>query len=225
MHNDEKKEFLTNLQADLDFSSVGVKTGFQRTETFGRSKSFQMMNNLQIGGDTTDKSFKDWIGTIDMKNANIIEYTEIRTLDNFISEDIKELLKEPLNLVIKKYEKRKEYSLIIKKLKEKNEEPYFYNKNETLRIGVNNSENKDIICDNKESFEMKEGLFSEAKKTISKTFNNNIIVGIEIISESGNSKAKYSFKNSLLTDEINIDFSSKKFMKFKINIYLIKYPK
>jgi len=129
MHNDEKKEFLTNLKADLDFSSVGVKTGFQRTETFGRSKSFQMMNNFQIGGDTTDKPFKDWIGTIDMKNANIIEYTEIRTLDNFISEDIKELLKEPLNLVIKKYEKRKEYYFIIKKLKEKNVEPYFYNKN------------------------------------------------------------------------------------------------
>ena len=90
---------------------------------------------------------------------------------------------------------------------------------------MNNSENKDITCDNKESFEMKAGLFSEAKKTISKTFNNNIIVGVEIINESRNSKAKYSFKNPLLTDEININFSSKKFMKFRINIYLIKYPK
>ena len=184
-----------------------------------------MMNKLQIGGDTTDKPFKDWVGTIDLKNANIIEYAEIRTLDNFIDRNLKELLKEPLNLVIKKYEKRREYYYIIKKLKEKNEEHYFYNKTETLRIGMNNRDNKDIVCDSEESFEMKAGLFSGAKKTISKTFNDNVIVGVEIINESGNSKAKFSFKNPLLTDEINIDFVSKKYMKYRINIYLIKYPK
>ena len=225
MNNNEKKQFLINLKADLDFSSVGVKTDIQRTETFGRSRSFEMMNKLQIGGDTTDKPFKDWVGTIDLKNANIIEYAEIRTLDNFIDRDLRDLLKEPLNLVIKKYEKRREYYYIIKKLKEKNEEYYFYNKTETLRIGMNNRDNKDIVCDSEESFEMKAGLFSGAKKTISKTFNDNVIVGVEIINESGNSKAKFSFKNPLLTDEINIDFASKKYMKYRINIYLIKYPK
>jgi len=224
MSTDKKRKFLASLKADLEISVAKSENSSNIKKTFSRSKTFNMMHQLKIWGDTSKKSFEDWIGTVDLLNANIIEYSEIRTIDNFLDKEIQEGLKKPLNLVIYKYKKRKDYFSLIQQIKSKKLEE-FYNESGRLVIGKNKNSSKYIQCNSDESFEIKSSLFNDAKKTISRTFDD-IIIGLEIIDVSEKvGVAKYSFRNPLLTNEVNINFVSKKSMKFKINIYTIRYPK
>ena len=223
MSNEQKRNFFSNLKADLEISSVKSKNSLEMKKTFSRSKTFNMMHQLKIGGDTSKKSFEEWLGTVDLQNSNIIEYAELRRIDYFMDKELKNSLKEPLKLIVDKYQRRKDYFSLIQQIKSKKLEE-FYNKRGNFEIGKNSNFNHRIKCDSGESFEIKSGIIKDAKKTVSKIFEN-IIVGLEIKDISDKVEvAKYSFRNPLLTNEVNITFVSKKNMKFKINIYTIRYP-
>lgn len=220
----EIKGLLASLNLDLKFSEIETKNGFERKRTFTKSNSFNMINRLKLGGDT-NKKLDEWIESVDLEKAAIIEYSLFRTIEDFIDNDQKRLLREPLKIINIKYEKKREYINIIKDLKNNRGELHYFNISDTIRIGKHDKSNKNLICDDSESFDMKYKVFGSNEKKITKDFTPDIIVGIEIINQSENpSAAKFSFHNPILKSDINITFTSKKAMKFDINIYTMKKP-
>ena len=58
MNDEQKKKFLIGLKADLDIASVKSKNALEVKKTFSRSKTFTMMHQLKIGGDTNKNHLK-----------------------------------------------------------------------------------------------------------------------------------------------------------------------
>lgn len=195
-----------------------MKRNFERTNTYN------IISRNKIGGDTTNKKIEEWIETLNLENASIIEYTIIREIHTFIDADVREELKEPLELIEKKYKKRKNYFDLINFLKEeKRKKPKQYSNNsETLRIG-NYSKNKEGIDYDNITIEMKKKFIGDNVKQINKSYDN-IIVGIEIINKSEKQNGKYTFVNPLLENQVNITFRSSKELNFEVNIYTAKKP-
>ena len=73
-----------------------------------------------LGGDREkikDNSYGEWIKSITIDNCQIIEYGNLQKITNIISNDIKFILRRPLEIVELKYERRKAYCEFMESLK------------------------------------------------------------------------------------------------------------
>lgn len=188
-----------------------------------------MLKTMKIGGDT-NKKLEDWVSTVDFDNAEIIEYTEIRDITDFIDEKLKEKLEGPINKVIEIYELRGEYLRKMKELRNNKGELRYENRNDNLKIGYCQKV-RGIICDESESFSVDSKTLLDGKKNVQKTIMDAAIVGIEIINNYKESKnASFTFENPILNENkkyIDITFQSRKkkgIMDFAIKIYTMKFP-
>ena len=231
LSEDVKKEFLSNIELDLNFSKKNLngKNSNDGKKIFTQTKTFSQINRFKIGGNT-NTSFEEWVETIDLKNSNIIEYTELRGIDSFIDDDLKKKLEKPISLVWAKYKRRYNYFKVIKELqkytyKGKNYR-YFKNRTDSLKLGICDKNIPDIYVDNKESFFVDSSFLSIVTKNVFYS-SKDIIVGIEIINKC--KKAEYGHftgRSPILSKEVNFAFESARGeeLKFDINIYLMKFP-
>ena len=189
-----------------------------------KKKDLIKHSEVFIGGEKCN-NFDDWFSTLNLKNSDIIEYTEFRKIYDFLSDDLANKLKKPIELIKQKYKMRENYFEILKELKNNRGENDYSNRSDTLKIGICKTKYPYIYCDTI-SFYEPSGIFFK-KKTICQAYED-IIIGIEIKSQldDGN-RGDFSLINPLLKKELNIDFFSKfrKQMEFMINIYLMKPPK
>ena len=228
--NEEKtKELIASFKADLDFKVFTNKNSFEIKKKFERTKTYSMLKTMKIGGDT-NKKLEDWVSTVDFDNAEIIEYTEIRDITDFIDEKLKEKLEGPINKVIEIYELRGEYLRKMKELRNNKGELRYENRNDNLKIGYCQKV-RGIICDESESFSVDSKTLLDGKKNVQKTIMDAAIVGIEIINNCKESKnASFTFENPILNENkkyIDITFQSRKkkgIMDFAIKIYTMKFP-
>ena len=184
--------------------------------------------NIKIfGGDTSKKTFNEWEASLNYENAQIIEYNNIvginSLIEDFLDRDIKIKLKNPLNIINTKYEKRKEYYERLKEAKEfiLNEE--IKNEDHSKRNGL--CYNDDLIYS--ETFPIKK---TDTKKIIDESFQD-IIVGWKIISKRNDGyNGKFTFKDPILTKKIYIEFVPKTTLKisrdqqYDLEIFLIRLP-
>ena len=73
-----------------------------------------------LGGDREkikDNSYGEWVKSITIDNCQIIEYGNLQKITNIISNDIKFILRRPLEIVELKYERRKAYCEFMESLK------------------------------------------------------------------------------------------------------------
>lgn len=184
--------------------------------------------NIKIfGGDTSKKTFNEWEASLNYENAQIIEYNNIvginSLIEDFLDRDIKIKLKNPLNIINTKYEKRKEYYERLKEAKEfiLNEE--IKNEDHSKRNGL--CYNDDLIYS--ETFPIKK---TDTIKIIDESFQD-IIVGWKIISKRNDGyNGKFTFKDPILTKKIYIEFVPKTTLKisrdqeYDLEIFLIRLP-
>ena len=73
-----------------------------------------------LGGDREkikDNSYGEWVKSITIDNCQIIEYGNLQKITNIISNDIKFILRKPLEIVESKYERRKAFCEFMESLK------------------------------------------------------------------------------------------------------------
>ena len=183
--------------------------------------------NIKIfGGDTSKKTFNEWEASLNYENSQIIEYSniiEINSLvEDFLDRDTKIKLKNPLNIINKKYDKRKEYYEKIKDAKDYILHEEIKNIDHSKRNGL--CYNDDLIYSETRSIR------SDNTETIDESFQD-IIVGWKIISKKNDGyNGKFTFKDPILTKKIYIKFEPKTTLKisrnqkYDVEIFLIRLP-
>lgn len=220
-----KKELLSNLKLDLNIGNFGFKGNLgDMKKKYEESRISTQINRFQIGGNT-NKPFKDWLESVDLKNSHIIEYTELRRIDSFIDDNIKAKLEKPIALVLAKYKRRYNYLKVLDELR-KTKGLHKYFKLHNFKCGICDKRIQDIYVDNTCSFYLDSKILTCVTKDIFKSFPY-IIVGIEIINQCEKHEYGYfSITNPILKKELSANFESARgeFLKFDINIYLMRVP-
>ena len=179
-----------------------------------------------IGGDSSKKSFSEWEESLYYENSKIIEYSNLIEMNSlikdFLDKDIQDKLNNALNLVDKKYERRKKYYNNIKSAKE-SIITLSYKGDKAIRNGLCNEDN-DLIY----SYRIK--IREKGIRYANEPFSD-IIVGWKIISNwNDGTNGDYEFTNPILTYSINFKFKSKTNYKidraqnYDLVIYLMKFP-
>jgi len=225
----EKKRIELKKNIDAKYNGqikFNKNFGIKKRDEFEKEKDLIKNSEVFIGGEKCN-NYEDWFSSINLKNSDIIEYTEFRKIYDFLSDDLARKLEKPIELIKQKYKMRENYFELLKELENNRGENYFNERSDTLKIGICEFKYPNIYCYDTISFYEKPLFFGKSNKTINQTFED-IIIGIEIKNylydgDNGN----FSFYNPILQKELNIDFISKfrKQMGYLINIYLIKPPK
>ena len=91
----------------MKFTSFGTNDDLGMKRNLEKTRTLDLTIRNKIGGNTKIQKLEDWINTVDLKNASIIEYTILREIYKFLDAEIREKLKEPLEIVEQKCIKRK----------------------------------------------------------------------------------------------------------------------
>ena len=222
----ERIELKRNIEAKFNRQNIVKINGeFNKRDGYENKQDLLKNSEVFIGGEKCN-NFEDWFSSLNLKNSDIIEYTEFRKIYDFLSDDLAIKLKKPIELIKQKYKMRENYFEILKELENNKDDHYYNERSDNLKIGICEQKYPNIYCNTISIYE-NPGFIPKKKKTIDQTFED-IIVGIEIKDNlfSGNN-GNFSFKNPILKKELNIDFISKiyRYMGFIINIYLMKPPK
>jgi hypothetical protein len=193
------------------------------------TKTLENIIYNSIGGDNTSKNFKDWIENAKLENSDIIGYDKLKTIDYFISDNIQNILKEPIKLIRDKYIQKGIY-LQVKENKK------YYNIYSEMNKDIKETVTQRGICnDNLYLGPTKNEKIVELTKKSSfpftyKTNGNERIFGFEIIKEFNNEKVSFTIKDDpLLTEYLKLDFKADKINKkdnnkYTICIYTMKIP-
>lgn len=180
-----------------------------------------------IGGNYNAKNFEEWIKSININNANVIECANIITAKNILDFKLRKDLEVPLEIIEDKYLRRKKYIEYIEEINDIN--LGFYQGNFDLIKGkvkeTKEASEPEIYV--KKFYIEEEPSFSITKIKFSQDFND-IIVGLKIIENRKDDYAgEWKFKdNPLGGKKISITFTSCYMRKqtFTIAVYLMKFP-
>ena len=221
---------MKNLDANMNLkiSKIQLNSSLEYNNVYENffNNLFSSENIKIFGGDTSKKTFNEWEASLNYENSQIIEYSniiEINSLvEDFLDRDIKIKLKNPLNIINKKYEKRKEYYEKIKNAKEYILHDEIKNEDHSKRNGLCYTD--DLI------YSEIRYIKSDNKQVIDESFQD-IIVGWKIISKRDDEyNGKFTFKDPILTKKIYIQFVPKTTLKisrdqkYDLEIFLIKLP-
>ena len=107
----EKKDDNNNLNVNIDINNKEIDKA-----KYDKYKEITKV----LGGDREkikDNSYGEWVKSITIDNCQIIEYGNLQKITNIISNDIKFILRRPLEIVELKYERRKAYCEFMESLK------------------------------------------------------------------------------------------------------------
>ena len=223
--NSKSEEYIKILNGSLDMSSTKIDVDYDNDLKNILNEIYSNSKKVVKGGDLTKDNFDDWKSSINIKNAEIVNYENIIKITNLLDENIKIKLKEPLKIIDEKYEKRKQYYEIVKQLKQRKKSGNIKRKgDDQYELGFV-SEVSNLIEIQTQKIYKKKKAFSYVKinKDIS---TKDIIVGIKIISNKDDN-GKWEIKeNPLLTNEMSIKFESNWWsgLNYKILIYTMKFP-
>ena len=228
--NDLKISVNTNIEVDKNSINNAIK-GSNNSKF---NEIYHSQSTKIIGGDYQAKTFDDWIKSIHLENANIVECGNIIEAKNILDDDLKKQLEKPLKIINEKYSKRKKYlekmDYLLNLKKEKLCEMKNYgNFNRGFCEEINEISQPKIY--------MKD--FSVKTKTVFfppivyENFhyqsNEDIIVGFFIHDNRGDGhNGQWTIKNEPLgSKEITIEFGSGflREQNFTINVYFMKKPK
>ena len=179
-----------------------------------------------IGGNIYEENLESWKLSINERNAMPVGYKNISKITDFINNKIKLKLLKPLKIVEKKYELRKKYLEIIKKLQMRKKEYYISGKFSNNN-GINEVSNEPYIYCKKFKVNADWEFLSRVKRKINKSYDD-IIVGWKIdniLNDDINGTWALG-KDPLLTNDINCEFLSNfcRGLKYNISIYLMRRP-
>ena len=191
-------------------------------------KNFFSSEKIQIiGGDTSKKIFEEWETSLNNENARIIEYTNFieanSLIEDFLDKERKLKLKNALNLVSKKYQRRKEYYDNINGAKE------YIN---SITISGDQTKRNGLCYENDLIHTETINIRGNKDQTIDISFND-IIVGWKIISNRNDGKnSKFSFDEPILTKKVYMKFTPKSAymgittsdQNYDVEIFLMKFP-
>lgn len=183
-----------------------------------------------IGGDSTLRDYKNWENSLNISNAQVIDYTSTVYIYDCFDSNLKKKLEKPLEILEEKYEIRKKYFEKIKELDKSKANNKILSGDYTGKdweSGITQEMDKPKIYSR--YFERKSdgSWFGRIKLDLQENFED-IIVGYKITSRwrdgtNGWWKLK---ENPILTKNIDITFISQVFRgeRFDINVYLMKSP-
>ena len=229
MTKEEKKELLKNINAGINIheSLVEWKNSYCNKKEQEKNYEFVIETRNFIGGEM-NKDYEEWIKTVNEDNCEFIEYSEFRLIFDFLNDDLKKKLTEPIKLIIEKNKKIIDYVKIIEEINNNKGEQNYVDQKGTLIIGKFNEEKPYIYCD---AIDIKEDY--KMLKILEKEFNklyDDIIVGLTISNkrkdQDDDKNGTFTFQNPLLKNEINIKFKSNRnhSMIYRIKVFLMKYP-
>ena len=160
------------------------------------------------------KDYNEWIKTVKIDNSDFIQYSDFRLIFDFLNDDLKKQLSEPINIIKKKYKRQINYMKIYERLKNSKGEQIFLDEDDDL---------PEIYSDKipvKKTYETLKNNDVEVNKSYS-----DIIVGFKI-HELKEYNGKSTYDNPLLKNTINIKFTPTFLcdMDYEIKVYLMKYP-
>ena len=178
------------------------------------------------GGDIYKTDIDSWKDSLTVLNSEIIGYSNLKEITDFIPQNIKQKIEEPLEFIERKYEIRKKYCEVINNLKELKDNQ-IKKGNHDINVGI--CEEREIPKIYIVKYEAKgDGKFFQSiNKRVSDSYED-IIVGYQIISCWGDgTNGDWSLKgNPLLKKSCDFSFESQLFRgeRFKVNVYLMKFP-
>jgi tetratricopeptide (TPR) repeat protein len=228
MNEEQKKESQNKLNADikLEESIIGLKNSYCHKKDQEEKFDFSMKTKNYIGGEM-NKDYEEWLKSVNLDNSDFIEYSEFREIFDFLDINLQNQLREPINMIKDKYNRKMKYVKTIEEIENNKGEQKYFEKKGNLIIGKFKEEKPDIIC-------LREGINENSKlKSLNQKFikkYEDIIVGLSIlnnrIDQNDNKNGNFSFENPLLKNEINIEFKANinQSIDFLIKVYIMKYP-
>ena len=215
--NEKAKNFEIEFKAEFG----KLKNSEEIKRKLEGSKTLESIIYNSIGGDNNSKNLKDWIENANLENSDIIEYDNFLTIDYFLRDDIKNILKEPIKLIRDKYIEKGIY-LQVKKYKN------YYNSHNEMNKDIKETVTQRGICNEA----LYDGL-TKNEKTVElskksnfpftyKSNDNERIFGFEIKKEFNNDKVFFTIKDDpFLTEYLKLEFKADKINKKDNNKYLI----
>ena len=217
-----------NADMNLKFNKNNLNTSVEYENLYENfyKNLFSSENIRIVGGDTSKKTFNEWEASLNYENSQIIEYNNIieisSLIEDFLDKKIKIKLNNALNIVNKKYEKRKEYYEKLKEAKEFILYGEIKNEDHSKRNGLCFKD--DLIYSELIKID------TDETKYIDDSFPD-IIVGWKIVSERNDGyNGKFTFKDPILTKKFKIKFEPKttfglhRDQKYDLEIFFIKLP-
>lgn len=222
----EKNNYNTNIRAHANYEKNEGNYNYRNFNKNEVQEFFKSSKRKIKGGDTYKTDFDSWKDSLNVLNSEIIGYSNLFEITNFIPQNIKKNIEGPLGLIEIKYKIRKKYCEIINKLKQLNDQLITNGKDDISR-GI--CEERDIPKIYMVEYEPKgDGKFFQSiKKRVSHAYED-IIVGYQIIScWRDGTNGRWSLKGDpLLKRNCDFSFESQLFRgeRFKVNVYLMKFP-
>ena len=220
-----KKDIATSTSFDSFFNNQG---DIKDTHSNSIKQIFTDTNTKTKGGDDSIVDFDKWKKSIKLSNSQVIQYTNLIEATNLLNTNLKHLLKVPIQIIEKKFRKRKKYFDLI--------ELYKNTKLKSLKgqdgivcgkvLECNDPDEVEIYC---KKFIVKETgqMFKHQVREIKESFTD-IIIGFRINScwNDGTNGTWTLEEDPLFQTKIDIKFCSKLFRgeRFDLEVYLMKYP-
>ena len=228
-------EYISSLGIDNSYTNANSSTNYEKNEgnfnykrlTESEIQEFFKSSNIKIkGGDTNKGDVESWKASLNILNSQIIGYSNLKNISEFIPQHIKQKIEKPLEMIETKYLIRKKYCEVITKLKQSNDK-LITTGDHDIKRGI--CEIREIPKIYVEKYEPKgDGkLFQRINKKVSDSYED-IIVGYQIIScWRDGTNGQWTLKGDpLLKRNCDFSFESQLFRgeRFKVNIYLMKFP-
>ena len=219
-----------NMSQSSSFDSFFNNQGDIKDTHIKSVKQIYADSNTKIkGGENSINDFDKWKKSIKLSNSQVVQYTNLIEATNILSPNLKHLLKIPIQIIEKKYKKRRKYFDLI--------ELYKNTKLNNLKgqdgivcgkvLECNDPDEVEIYC---KQFMIKEKgqILRHQIKEIKESFTD-IIIGFRINScwNDGTNGTWTLEEDPLLKTRIDVKFVSKLFRgeRFDLEVYLMKYPK
>ena len=226
--------FDISIDTNINIDNNSMNNAIRSSNNSKFNEIYHSQSTKIIGGDYQAKTFDDWIKSIHLENANIVECGNIIEAKNILDDDLKKLLEKPLKIINGKYSKRKKYlekmDYLLNLKKEKLCEMKNYgNFNRGFCEEINEISQPKIYM--KSFAVVTETVFFPpiVYENFHYQSNEDIIVGFYIHDNRGDGhNGQWTIKNEPLgSKEITIEFGSGflREQNFTVNIYFMKKPK
>ena len=228
-NDNEKSEGSVTLKDKEDKAIIKSDQKAQLNDDF--KKSYIKKNITIIGDESALRDYKRWENSLNISNAQVIDYDSPIYIYDFFDSDLKKKLEKPVEILEKKYEIRKSYIEKIKELQELKDNNIILKgdyKCYDWESGITKEMDKPKIYSKFFEKNSDGSWLGRIELTLKKQFED-VIVGYKITSRWRNgTNGWWELKeNPILSKNISITFISQIFRgeSFDITIYLMETPK
>lgn len=227
----QSESYLLDLIAKIDANVKYKEINANVTSNSSVSQSdLNIMKNMFsfkktniIGGNIYKNNLDEWLNTLTLENCDIIGYANIIKIPDLLDIELKSKISKPLKVIEKKYNNRKRYIEIYKKLQKQISIPGWKNEREGTDFDGMLIED-DLIY--RKNFKIeKEWSTFYVDRDFKEPFED-IIVGWRIDSQKENNGKWKLIENPLLKNRMDAHFESQflRGITYEISIYFMDYP-